>query len=89
MDVRRKVWFHRARALTWALLGAISFMMGWQNLVSLVWGASVYANIVSDLGAAEAADEREVLEHLRRIERLQRGSRSRWPRKLREQVKNR
>lgn len=89
MDVRRKVWFHRARALGWALLGAVSFALGWQNSVALVWGASVYANVVSDLGAAEAADDRKVLDHLRRIERLQRGSRSKWPKRLRDQVNKR
>lgn len=89
MDARRKVWFHRARALGWALLGAASFIFGWQNSVALVWGASVYANALTDWSAAEAADDREVVSYLQQIRNAQRGSRSTWPRKLREQVKNR
>lgn len=88
MSARVKVWFHRSRAVLWLLLGALSFTFGWQNSVALVWAASLYANIVSDWGAAEAADDREIVSRLRRIEG-QRGSRSHWPRRLREQVKTR
>lgn len=61
---RAKVWFHRSRAVLWALIGAVSFLLGWQNSVVLVWVASVYANVVSDWGAAEAADDRKVLQRL-------------------------
>jgi hypothetical protein len=77
MTARRKIWFHRSRAIIWLVVGALSFVFGWQNSVVLVWIASVYANTVSDLGAAEAADDREVTgrlddvsERLDRIEAL-------------------
>jgi len=83
----RRVWFHKARAVAWAVLGLVSFFMGWQNSVALVWGASVYANVVSDWTAGEAADDREIVERLRRIERQRGRGRSHWPRRLREQVK--
>lgn len=64
------MWFHRSRALAWIILGLASFRFGWQDSVVLVWVASVYANIVSDLGAAEAADDRELCDRLDRIEAL-------------------
>lgn len=48
----------------WAAFGALSFAMGWQNIVALVWAASVYANVKSDYGAAEAADDREIMREL-------------------------
>lgn len=62
--MRRKVWFHRSRALVWIAVGILSFVFGWQSSVVLVWIASVYANTVSDLGAAEAADDRVVTSRL-------------------------
>lgn len=65
-----KVWWHRSRAIAWAIIGALSFPLGWANSVALVWIASVYANTVSDLTAAEASDDRAVLERLDRIEAL-------------------
>ncbi len=65
-----KVWFHRSRAIVWALLGIVSFPLGWANSVALVWAASVYANVLTDVGAAEAADDRQILERLDRIEAL-------------------
>lgn len=89
MSTRGKVWFHRSRALGWLGLGIASFIMGWQNMVSLVWGASVYANVVSDWSAAEAADDREIIKAIQSLRRTQRGSRSHWPRRLREQVNGR
>ncbi len=64
-----KIWFHRARAILWGIVGVLSFPLGWANSVVLVWIASLYANVVSDVGAAEAADDRAVLEKLDRIER--------------------
>ncbi len=65
-----KVWFHRSRAILWAILGLVSFPLGWANSVALVWAASVYANVAGDLGVAEAADDRQILERLDRIETL-------------------
>lgn len=85
MSARVKVWFHRSRAIVWGVLGVISFALGWQNSVALVWAASLYANISTDWGAAEAADDRELLVELQRIRQAQRGSRSHWPKRLREQ----
>lgn len=67
-DVRAKVWFHRTRAILWAVVGVISFPLGWANSVVLVWIASVYANCLTDWGTAEAADDRALAERLDRIE---------------------
>lgn len=70
---RGKVWFHRSRAILWAIVGALSFPMGWANSVTLVWVASLYANVATDWGSAEAADDRQVLQRLDEIlERLDR-----------------
>jgi hypothetical protein len=66
--MRRKVWFHRSRAILWAVIGAASFPLGWANSVVLVWIASVYANCLTDWGAGEAADDRALAERLDRIE---------------------
>lgn len=63
-----KVWFHRARAALWLIVGVLSFAFGWADSVVLVWVASLHANIVSDIGAAEAADDRDVMDRLERIE---------------------
>ncbi len=62
------VWFHRARAIGWAVVGVASFVFGFANSVTVVWIASLYANIVSDWTAAEAADNREIIEAIRRLE---------------------
>jgi len=45
-------------------------LVWWPDSVAFVIVASVYANIKSDWGAAEAADDRDVVERLERIERL-------------------
>jgi hypothetical protein len=62
--LRGRVWFHRISAAFWGLLGAISFLFDWQNSVAMVWLASVYANVKSDIGAAEAADDSAVIQRL-------------------------
>lgn len=67
MSARRRVWFHRARAVAWAIVGTLSFPLGWANSVVLVWIASLYANISTDWGAAEAADDTDLR---REIEQL-------------------
>lgn len=63
-----KVWFHRTRAILWVLVGVLSFVFGWQNSVVLVWIASLYANVSTDWGNGEAADDRELTETLTRVE---------------------
>lgn len=68
MTVRGKVWFHRSRAIVWAIIGAVSFLLGWQDSVVLVWIASLYANISTDWGSGEAADDRDLINRLNRIE---------------------
>lgn len=57
-------------AALWGLLGVVAFMFGWQDSIPLVWVASAYANIKSDWGAAEAADDRAVMERLDRHEQI-------------------
>jgi hypothetical protein len=67
-----RVWSYRARAVAWAVVGVLSFVFGWANSVVLVWIASLYANIGTDLGSAEAADDRELIDRLDRLEQGQR-----------------
>ena len=62
-----KVWFHRSRAIVWAVIGAVSFPLGWANSVVLVWIASLYANVATDWGSGEAADNRELVDLLRQV----------------------
>lgn len=64
-----KVWFHRGRAMAWVLIGVASYLFGWTESVTLVLIASLYANVVSDWGAAEAADNREVLRRIASLEK--------------------
>jgi hypothetical protein len=59
---RLRIWSYRARALCWALIGALSFPLGWSNSVALVWIASLYANIATDISGAASADDRAVLD---------------------------
>lgn len=67
-----KVRFARLRAAFWTLLGLASVPLGWANSVALVWAASVYANVASEVAAAEAADDHVVLDRLALIEQQQR-----------------
>lgn len=64
-----RVWFHRSRAVAWVLVGVASFLLGWTDSVTLVLIASLYANVVTDWGAAEAADNREVLRRIASLEK--------------------
>lgn len=59
----------RLRAIAWAIVGAVSFPLGWANSVVLVWIASVYANVASEVAAGEAADDEAVLTELRELRR--------------------
>jgi hypothetical protein len=67
VNARRRRLFHRGRAVAWALL-LIPALLLWRQSVLFVICASVYANVVSDWSAAEAADDRAVIERLDRIE---------------------
>jgi hypothetical protein len=57
----------RLRAIAWAVVGIVSFPLGWANSVVLVWIASVYANVASEVAAGEAADDEAVLTELRAL----------------------
>lgn len=72
--MRRRVWFHRGRAIAWIIAGVVAWLLGWSELVAAVWIASVYANVMSDWAASEAADDRGVLDRLDRIEALLRAA---------------
>lgn len=63
----KRVWFHRISALIWLAL-LIPALLWWSESLWFVIMASVYANVKSDWGAAEAADDRALHERLARIE---------------------
>lgn len=65
-----KVWFHRSRAIAWAMVGIVSFPLGWASNIALIWCASLYANVFTDWGAGEAADDTAITDRLDRIELL-------------------
>lgn len=64
-----KVWFGRARAVAWLVVGAIAFFTGHTDSVALVWWASVYANAESGFATAEASDDSAVIEEIRSLRR--------------------
>jgi hypothetical protein len=53
--------FHQLRAALWAVAYIVTVAVGIHDSVALVWFASVYANVVSDLTAAAATDDKAVL----------------------------
>ena len=65
---RGRVWFHRTRAIAWVLI-TLAALRWWPHSIAYVIIASGYANVVSDWAAGEAADDREILRRLDRIER--------------------
>jgi hypothetical protein len=65
--MQARVWFHRISAIVWLALTPAA-LIWWPNSVAFVIIASIYANVKSDWGAAEAADNRELREQLDRIE---------------------
>ncbi len=71
---RRKIWTHRILASVWAAL-AVPGTLWWPNSVLFVIIASVYANVASELAAAEAADDRDLADRLDHIEQMLRGGR--------------
>lgn len=64
--MRGRIWFHRAGALAWAVL-LVPALIWWPDSVAFVIIASVYANVKSDWGAAEATDDRAVLAEIRAL----------------------
>lgn len=66
MDTERKrklkVWMNKGSAVGWAIAGVLSFPLGWAYTVAFVTIASIYANVKTDWGTAEAADDRQVLD---------------------------
>lgn len=69
MRVSRRVWFNRACAVGWAVAGFLAFPLGWAYSVAFVTVASIYANVKTDWGTAEAADNREVLKAIAELRR--------------------
>lgn len=61
MAVSKSVWFNRISAILWVLAGIAAFPLGWAYSVAFVTIASIYANVKTDWGTAEAADNAEVL----------------------------
>lgn len=61
------VWQYRVRAALWVIAGVVSFPLGWANSVALVWIASLYANVATDLSGAAAADNRELIKLLKEV----------------------
>lgn len=68
--MKRRIWWHRSRAIFWIVLGAIAFRFNWQNSIALLWLASVYANVESAWSTAAATDDSDLIARLERIERL-------------------
>lgn len=62
MRVNKRVWFNRVSAVCWALAGFLAFPLGWAYSVAFVTVASIYANVKTDWGTAEAADDSRVLD---------------------------
>lgn len=62
LKIGHRVWLARARAAAWLVAGVVAWLTGGADSVALVWLASVYANIMSDLSVGAAADDRAVLE---------------------------
>lgn len=65
--MRRRILFHRVSAIVWILL-LIPALLWWRESLWFVIVASVYANVKSDWGAAEAADDRDLAHQLRALE---------------------
>lgn len=65
--MNRRVLFHRSASILW-LLSLIPALLWWKESVLFVIVASIYANVASEWAAAEASDNREILERLRKME---------------------
>lgn len=69
MTSRRRVWIHRIATIICVLL-AIPGVLWWSESVLFVILISLATQAYTSLGSAEAADDREVVERLKRIEAL-------------------
>lgn len=67
MRQQKIVWFHRIRAIAWVVL-AVPAVIWWADSILLAILLSLYANAVSDWGAAEAADDSVLLERIVHVE---------------------
>lgn len=65
--MRKRVWFNKASAVLWALAGIAAFPLGWAYSVAFVTIASIYANVKTDWGTAEAADDRPIMAELKKL----------------------
>lgn len=70
MNDTTRIWIHRTRAIGWIITGALSFLFGFAHSITIVWIASLYANVVSDWTAGEAADNREIMARLDHLEQV-------------------
>lgn len=66
--MKRKVLFHKIRAVCWVIIAPIA-LIWFPDSVAFVIIVSCYANVVSDWGAAEAANDTEIIDRLDRLER--------------------
>jgi len=75
MSTRRRVWIHRIATIICVLL-AVPGVLWWKNSILFVILLSLATQAWTSLSAAEAADDRPVLNRLDRIEALleQRGA---------------
>lgn len=65
--MRKRVWFNKISALAWLVAGLASFPLGWAYSVAFVTIASIYANVKTDWGTAEAADDSAVLDEIKQL----------------------
>ena len=66
---RRKVWIHRSLAMFFTAL-TVPAILWWRESVLFVILLSLATQISTELGAAEAADDRALADQLDRIETL-------------------
>lgn len=64
-----RVLFNRGSAVLWVIAGVLAFPLGWAYSVAFVTVASIYANVKTDWGTAEAADDSKVLEAIAELRR--------------------
>lgn len=70
MSTKQKVWFNKATAVLWIILGVMAFFLGWKDAVWFVVVASVYANVKADWSTAEAADDRALKAQLAELKEM-------------------